>query len=69
MLKALVIYPSDKMREVGDVLQVARVCAKKVEHTDKRVLVKSIIYDPVTKVYVAIFEGVHRPMVSGPSRC
>lgn len=56
MLKALVIYPNEKTKELGDILQVARSCVKQVERTEKRVLVKSIIFDPVTKVYVAIYK-------------
>ena len=57
MLKAVVIYPNDKTRDMGSVLQIARSVAKKVEHTDLNVPVLSIIFDPLTRVFVAVYES------------
>lgn len=56
MLKAIVIYPNDKTRDMGSVLQIARSVAKKIERTDMNIPVLSIIFDAVTGVYVAIYE-------------
>lgn len=56
MLKSLVIYPNEKTRDMGSVLQIARSVAKKIEHTDAGISILNIIFDPVNHVYVAIYE-------------
>jgi len=61
MLKSLIIYPNEKTRELGDILQIARSLAKKKEHTDANIPVLNIIFDPVTKVYVAVYEWCSKP--------
>jgi hypothetical protein len=63
MLKSLIIYPNEKTRELGDILQIARSLAKKKEHTDDNIPVLNIIFDPVTQVYVAIYEWCSNPQV------
>ena len=61
MLKSLVIYPNEKTRDMGSVLQIARSVAKKIEHTDVNIPVLNIIFDPVNQVYVAIYEWSSNP--------
>jgi hypothetical protein len=61
MLKSLVIVPNEKTRELGDILQIARSLAKKKEHTDDNIPVLNIIFDPVTKVYIAVYEWCSNP--------
>jgi len=55
MLRALVIAPNQRTKDVGDLLAIARTAAQKREHTRQNVTVHSIIYDPVTQVYVALY--------------
>ena len=61
MLKSLVIYPNEKTRDMGSVLQIARSVAKKIEHTDVNISILNIIFDPVNQVYVAIYEWCSNP--------
>jgi len=61
MLKSLVIYPNERTRDVGSILQIARSIAKKIEHTDVNIPVLNIIFDPVNQVYVAIYECSSSP--------
>ena len=65
MLKALVIVPNDRTREMGSLLAIARAEAQKKEHTHENVRVRSILYDPVTKVFVALYERRSGPLVQG----
>ena len=60
MLKSLVIMPNEHM-DVGDVLQIARSTAKRKEHTDANIPILSILFDPVCKVYVALYEWCSEP--------
>jgi hypothetical protein len=61
MLKSVVIYPNEKTRELGDILQIARSLAKRKEHSDINISILSIVFDPVTKVYVALYEWCSNP--------
>ena len=62
MLRALVIVPNSKTGEIGAILQIARVEARKREHADRPQRVRSLIFDPVTQVWIAIYEcGVQKP--------
>jgi hypothetical protein len=63
MLKSLVIVPNEKTKDLGDILQIARSLAKRKEHTDANIPVLSIVFDPVTRVYIAIYDGVQPPGV------
>jgi hypothetical protein len=65
MLKSLVIVPNEKTRELGDILQIARSLAKKKEHTDDNIPVLSILFCPVTKVYIAVYEWCSNPQGVG----
>ena len=64
MLKALVIVCREKTKDVGSLLSIARAEAQKREHTHENVTVKNILYDPVTGVYIALYEA---PKVLKPS--
>jgi len=57
MLKALVVYVNERVKDMGDILMIARATAQKIEHTHENITVKNILYDPVTQVYVAIYES------------
>jgi hypothetical protein len=61
MLKSLVIVPNEKTKDLGDILQIARSLAKRKEHTDDNIPVLNIIFDPVTKVYIAVYEWCSNP--------
>lgn len=61
MLRSIVIVPNEKTRELGDILQIARSQAKRKEHTDADIPILSIVFDPVTKVYVAVYEWCSGP--------
>lgn len=57
MLKALVIVPNERSRDMGSLLAIARAEAQKREHIRRKVNVKSILYDPVCGVYIALYEA------------
>lgn len=57
MLKALVIIPNEKTRELGDLLAVARAEARKREHADKNPPVRTLRFLPELGVYVAVYEA------------
>jgi hypothetical protein len=56
MLKALVVVPNERTKEVGALLAVARAEARKREHADKNPPVCSLLFVPDLGVYVAIYE-------------
>jgi len=56
MLKALVIVPNDKTKELGSLLAVARAEARKREHTDKNPPIRALRFFPELSVYVAVYE-------------
>ncbi len=57
MLKALVIVPNEKTKELGDLLAVARAEARKREHADKNPPVRALRFLPELSVYVAVYEA------------
>jgi len=67
VLKALVIIPNPRTREVGDLLAVARAEARKREHADKNPPIRALVFVPELQVYCAIYEaqdrGVQKPGV------
>jgi hypothetical protein len=67
VLKALVIIPNSKTKELGSILQIARVEARKREHADKNPPVRALVFVPQLQVYCAIYEaenrGVQKPGV------
>jgi len=63
VLKALVIVPNERTKEMGDILQVARAEARKREHVDNNPPIRSLIFVPECGVYVAVYEV---PVVQKP---
>ena len=65
MLKALVIVPNEKTKEVGALLAVARAEARKRQQSDKNPPILALRYFPELGVYVAVYEAqeVQRPEV------
>jgi len=57
VLKALVIIPNSRTREVGDLLAVARAEARKREHADKNPPIHALRFLPELGVYVAVYEA------------
>lgn len=65
MLRALVIVPNSRTKEISDLLAVARAEAKKREHAKHRLPIRSVIFVPELDVYIAVYEvkGVQKPGV------
>jgi len=60
VLKALVIVPNDRTKEIGSLLAVARAEARKREHADKNPPVRALVFVPQLQVYCAIYEADKR---------
>ena len=56
MLKALVITPNQRTKDVGDLLAIARATAQKIEHTHKKMNVRALTFVPECGVYVAVYK-------------
>jgi len=62
MLRAIVIHGNEKTRDLGSLLQIARVESRRRERADKNPCIRSLIFDPVTEVWIAIYEcDVQKP--------
>ena len=61
MLKALVVIPNSKTSELGDLLFIARAEAKKREHTNQNIPIKTLTYVPELGIYVAVYEWCSNP--------
>ena len=68
MLKALVIVPNERTKDVGDLLQIARAEIKKRHLTQTRPNVKVIKFVPECGVYVAVYKvpDVRKGTVNSP---
>lgn len=56
MLKALVIAPNEKTKEVGCLLAVARAEARRREHSNENPAIRALRFFPELSVYVAVYE-------------
>ena len=56
MLKALVIVPNQRTKDVGDLLAIARATAQKREHTHEKVNIRAIQFVSSLGVYVAVYK-------------
>ena len=56
MLKALIIVPNQRTKDVGDLLAIARATAQKREHTHEKVNIRAIQFVASLGVYVAVYE-------------
>lgn len=57
MLKALVIIPNERIKDMGSILAIARAEAQKREHTHKSVDIKSIRFVSECQVYVVVYNA------------
>ena len=57
LLKALVITPNQKTKDIGDILAIARSEARKREHAQVNPKIRSLNFVPELGVYVAIYEA------------
>jgi len=55
-LKALVVFPNDRVGDFGDLLAIGRTEAKRILRTRENVNVKDILYSAKCGVHVIIFE-------------
>jgi hypothetical protein len=62
-LKALVVFPNDRVEDFGDLLAIGRAEAKRILGTRENVNVKDIVYSAKCKVYVIVFEAPESAMV------
>lgn len=60
LLKALVIVPNSRTKEIGDLLAIARAEARKREHADKNPPIRALVFVPELQVYCAIYEAQNR---------
>ena len=56
MLKALVIIPNSRTREISDILQIAKSSARKAAHLEKNPPILAIEYISRLNVYVVVYE-------------
>jgi hypothetical protein len=57
ILKAIVISPNEKTRDLGCILAIARTESCRREHTQENPTVRAIVFVPELDVYVAIYES------------
>jgi len=62
-LKALVVYPNDKIGDFGDLLAIGRAEAKRILRTRENVNVKDILYSAKCGVHIILFEVPESTMV------
>ena len=62
MLRALVIVPNVRTKQVNDLLAIAKAEIRKREHTGKNLPILALEYVPRLGVFVAIYE-VQKPRV------
>jgi hypothetical protein len=61
ILRSVVIFPNENTRDMGTVLQIARSVIRKKEGMQANLPIISIVFDPVSKVYVALYECCSSP--------
>lgn len=54
-LRALVITPNERTKDVGDILAIARAEAQKREHTRQNISIKVVKFVAELSVYVALY--------------
>jgi len=62
-LKALVVFPSDRIGDFGDLLAIGRAEAKRILKTHQNVNVKDILYSAKCGVHIILFEVPESVMV------
>lgn len=61
MLRALVITPNTKTKEIGDILTIARSEARKRERSQENPPIKALCFISELSVYVAVYEASENP--------
>jgi len=66
-LKAIVIHPNSRTKQLGDLLTIAKSESKRRERTRENLPIRALIFVPELSVYVAVYEaqGVQKPKVFG----
>ena len=60
MLKALVIMPNEKTKEIGSILAVARSLARKRESSQINPPIRALQFVAELGVFVAVYEAVEK---------
>lgn len=60
MLKALVIMPNEKTKEIGSILAVARDTARKRENSSINPPIRALQFIAELEVFVAVYEVVEK---------
>jgi len=60
MLKALVIMPNEKTKEIGSILAVARDTARKRENSTINPPIRALQFIAELEVFVAVYEVVEK---------
>ncbi len=68
VLKALVIVPNSRTKEIGDLLAIARAEARKREHVDKNPPIRALVFVPELQVYCAIYDAQVRVVQVGVAK-
>ena len=68
VLKALVIVPNSRTKEIGDLLAIARAEARKREHVDKNPTIRALVFVPELQVYCAIYDAQVRVVQVGVAK-
>jgi hypothetical protein len=61
LLKAIVVTPNCKTKELGDILAISRAEARKREQTRENPPIRALKFFPELGVYVAVYEAVDNP--------
>lgn len=56
MLRAIVVMPNQKTKEIGNILKIARAEAQRREHSHQKLNVRALVFVPECSVYVAVYE-------------
>lgn len=57
MLKALVILPNEKTKEVGSLLAIARAAARQREQSQQNPPIRALVFVAQLQLYCAIYEA------------
>lgn len=56
MLRAVIIVPNERTKELGDLLAIARSEAQRREHTRQNMEIRAMQFVAELSVYVAVYE-------------
>jgi len=63
LLKALVIIPNSRTREISDILQIAKSSARKAAHLEKNPPILALEYISRLNIFIAVYEVVDAHVV------